>query len=165
MTSPLYAASPSVWRMRPFGSLIAWLLVLAGAYVAATGQIPYLSELLGSIALPAWADLRYVGFVGYALIAWGLLLLLSWWIGARFDHLEITAKELVWTHGFLNKQYTETNMHSVRTVRVKQSLLQRMLNAGDLVIYTTGDEPELNIKGLPRPGEIRALIKQQTDAE
>jgi uncharacterized membrane protein YdbT with pleckstrin-like domain len=56
-------------------------------------------------------------------------------------------------------------MASVRTVRVQQSLLQRLLNAGDLVVYTTGDEPELTIKGLPRPGEIRALIKQQSGGE
>jgi uncharacterized membrane protein YdbT with pleckstrin-like domain len=148
--------------MRPFGTLIAWLLVLAGGYVVVTGSIPYVSDLLADVQLPAWMDLRYVG---YLLIAWGLLQLLGWWLSARFDHLQITQRELVWTHGFLNKQYTETNMASVRTVRVQQSLLQRLLNAGDLVVYTTGDEPELTIKGLPRPGEIRALIKQQSAGE
>jgi uncharacterized membrane protein YdbT with pleckstrin-like domain len=148
--------------MHPFGSLLAWLLVLAGAYVAVTGNIPYLAELLQGRPLPAWADVRYVG---YLLIAWGLLQLLGWWLGARFDRLEITDREVVWTHGFLNKQYTETNMNSIRTVRVSQSLLQRFLNAGDLVIYTTGDDPELTIKGLPRPGEIRELIKTRTAAE
>jgi uncharacterized membrane protein YdbT with pleckstrin-like domain len=148
--------------MRPFGTLIAWLLVLAGGYVVVTGSIPYVSDLLADVQLPAWVDLRYVG---YLLIAWGLLQLLGWWLSARFDHLQITQRELVWTHGFLNKQYTETNMASVRTVRVQQSLLQRLLNAGDLVVYTTGDEPELTIKGLPRPGEIRALIKQQSAGE
>lgn len=162
MSQPLYAARPSVWRMHPFGTLFNWLLVLAGAYIAVTGSIPYVSAVLADTPLPAWADQRYVG---YLLIAWGLLQLLGWWISALFDHLEITAHELVWTHGFLNKQYTETNMASVRTVRVRQSLLQRLLNAGDLVIYTTGDEPELTIKGLPRPGEIRALIKQQSGGE
>ncbi len=162
MSQTLYAANPSVWRMRPFGTFIAWLLVLFGAYVAITGSIPYVSALLAEVQLPAWADVRYIG---YALLAWGLLQLIGWWLSARFDHLEITGNALVWTHGFLNKQYTETNMASVRTVRVKQSLLQRLLNAGDLVIYTTGDDPELVIKGLPRPGEIRALIKQQSGGE
>lgn len=162
MSEPLYAANPSVWRMRPFGALVASLLVLAGGYVVITGSIPYVSDLLADVQLPAWVDLRYVG---YLLIAWGLLQLFGWWLSARFDHLQITQRELVWTHGFLNKQYTETNMASVRTVRVQQSLLQRLLNAGDLVVYTTGDEPELTIKGLPRPGEIRALIKQQSGGE
>jgi uncharacterized membrane protein YdbT with pleckstrin-like domain len=148
--------------MRPFGTLMACLLILLGAYVAVTEHVPYLSELLAELALPAWARLRYVG---YLLAAWGVLQLLGWWISTRFDHLEIGDSELVWSHGFLNKQYTETNMSSIRTVRVTQSLLQRLLNAGDLMIFTTGDEPELIIRGLPRPGEIRALIKRQGNGE
>jgi uncharacterized membrane protein YdbT with pleckstrin-like domain len=162
MSKPLYAASPSVWRMHPFGTLIAWLLIVVGVFIAVTGQIPFLSAELARVELPKWANPRYLGYV---LIAWGALQLLGWWVSARFDRLEITGRELVWTHGFLNKQYTETNMASIRTTRVRQSLLQRFLNAGDLMIFTTGDEPELVIRGLPRPGEIRALIKQQSDGE
>jgi uncharacterized membrane protein YdbT with pleckstrin-like domain len=145
------------------GSLVAWLLLLAGAYIVVSGQVPYLSQLLESVELPSvveqWAQVHYLG---YLLIAWGVLQLLGWWLQTRFDRLEITARDLVWTHGFLSKQYTETNMQSIRTVRVRQSLLQRVMNAGDIEIYTNGDEPELTIRGLPRPGEIRALIKQQT---
>jgi uncharacterized membrane protein YdbT with pleckstrin-like domain len=94
-----------------------------------------------------------------------LLQLIAWWLSGRFDQLEISEREVIWTHGILNKEYTETNMNSIRTVRVRQSLFQRLMNAGDLVIYTTGDEPELTIKGLPRPGEIRELIKSRTAGE
>jgi len=162
MSKLLYQANPSVWRTHPFGTLVAWLLVFAGIYIAATGHIPYVSALLANTELPAWADLRYVG---YTLIALGILRLLGWWLMARFDHLEIRENELIWTHGFLNKNYTETNMGSIRTVRVHQSLFQRMVNAGDLVIYTTGDLPELSIKGLPRPTEIREHIKRQSAGE
>jgi uncharacterized membrane protein YdbT with pleckstrin-like domain len=148
--------------MHPFGTLIAWLMVLAGAYVAVTGSIPYLSQVLMGRQLPDWADVRYLGWL---LIAWGLLQLIAWWLSGRFDQLEISEREVIWTHGILNKEYTETNMNSIRTVRVRQSLFQRLMNAGDLVIYTTGDEPELTIKGLPRPGEIRELIKSRTAGE
>jgi uncharacterized membrane protein YdbT with pleckstrin-like domain len=162
MSKLLYQAHPSVWRTHPFGTLVAFVVILAGGYVALTGRIPYLADLLQGVALPAWLDLRYVG---YALIAIGLLRLLGWWLAARFDRLEINDREIVWTHGFLNKNYTETNMASIRTVRVHQSLLQRILNAGDLVIFTTGDEPELAIKGLPRPSEIREHIKRQSGGE
>ncbi len=162
MSKLLYQANPSVWRTHPFGTVVAWLLVFAGIYIAATGQIPYVSTLLANTELPAWADQRYAG---YALIAFGLLRLLGWWFAARFDQLEIRENELIWTHGFLNKNYTETNMGSIRTVRVHQSLFQRVVNAGDLVIYTTGDLPELSIKGLPRPNEIREHIKRQSAGE
>ncbi|MGB5834131.1 MAG: PH domain-containing protein [Thiohalocapsa sp.] len=162
MSKLLYQANPSVWRTHPFGTLVAFLVVLAGIFIALTGQIPYVSPLLAQVHLPVWADPRYLG---YALIALGLLRLIGWWLAARFDHLEIREKELVWTHGFLNKNYTETNMASIRTVRVHQSLFQRMVNAGDLVIFTTGDVPELAVKGLPRPNEIREHIKRQSAGE
>jgi uncharacterized membrane protein YdbT with pleckstrin-like domain len=92
----------------------------------------------------------------------GLLLLLYWYIQTKFDHLTIKTDEIVWTHGLLNKQYTEINMGSVRTVRVKQSLLQRLLNAGDIEVYTAGDVPELVIRGMPDPEAIRNHIKGQS---
>jgi hypothetical protein len=47
----------------------------------------------------------------------------------------------------------------VRTLRIEQSLFQRILGAGDLQIFTSGDAPELTIRGLPRPQEIRQHIK------
>ncbi len=170
MSKLLYQANPSVWRTHPFGTLVALLVILAGAFVVVTGQIPYVSPLLepyvspllGGLQLPAWLDQR---IIGYALIAFGVLRLFSWWLSARFDHLEIRETELVWTHGFLNKNYTESSIASIRTVRVHQSLFQRIVNAGDLVIFTTGDLPELSIQGLPRPNEIREHIKRQSAVE
>jgi uncharacterized membrane protein YdbT with pleckstrin-like domain len=95
----------------------------------------------------------------------GILLLLYWYLLTKSDHLTITSDEIVWTHGLINKQYTEINMSSVRTVRVTQTLIQRMLKAGDIAIYTAGDEPEVVIRGLPKPEEVRAHIKGQQPGE
>jgi hypothetical protein len=50
-------------------------------------------------------------------------------------------------------------MSSIRTTKVQQSLLQRMLNAGKVEIYTAGDEPELVVNGMPNPDKIREVIK------
>lgn len=91
----------------------------------------------------------------------GILILLYWYISTKADKLTIKSDEVVWTHGLISKQYTEINMSSVRTVRVSQSLLQRVVNAGNIEIYTSGDEPELVIRGLPNPDEIREHIKGQ----
>jgi uncharacterized membrane protein YdbT with pleckstrin-like domain len=71
------------------------------------------------------------------------------------DHLVIKADEIVWTHGLLSKQYTEIAQTSIRTVRVKQSILQRIMGAGDVLIYTAGDMPEVVIRGLPEPSKVR----------
>ena len=89
----------------------------------------------------------------------GILILLWWWINTKADKLTVKADEIIWEHGLINKQYTELSMNALRSVRMKQSLLQRMLNAGDVKIYTAGDSPELVIKGLPDPNRIREHIK------
>lgn len=94
----------------------------------------------------------------------GILILLWWWLMTKADKLTIKTDELVWEHGLINKQYTEISMASLRSVRVNQSLLQRILKAGNLEVYTAGDRPELVIKGLPNPDRIREFIKGQAPA-
>lgn len=89
----------------------------------------------------------------------GILILLYWYLTMKADKLTIKDDEVIWTHGLLSKTYVEINMSSIRTTRVEQSLLQRMLNAGKLEIYTAGDEPELTVNGMPNPDKIRELIK------
>ncbi len=89
----------------------------------------------------------------------GILMLLWWYLQTKSDKLVIKTDEIVWEHGLISKQYTEISMSSLRSVRVNQSLLQRMLNAGNVEVYTAGDEPELVIKGLPEPDRIREYIK------
>jgi uncharacterized membrane protein YdbT with pleckstrin-like domain len=95
----------------------------------------------------------------------GIILLLWMYLKTKMDKLTIKEGEIIWAHGLLNKSYTEINMSSVRTVRVSQSLLQRMLNAGDLVIYTAGDNPEVVIRGLPEPEKLRGYIKGRSKEE
>lgn len=158
MSELLYKANPSIWRSHPFGTLIALLVVLLGLMISLTGNIPLVGAQLQSIQLPDGVELRWLG---YALLLFGLFQLLRWWLASLMDQLEIYDRELVWTHGLLSKEYTEISMASVRTVRVEQSLLQRVLNAGNLQIFTAGDTPELTVRGLPRPQEIRQHIKRQ----
>lgn len=155
MSNVLYEASPSMVRMNPFGTLLVILLILLGIFLAVAG-----GQLLAEIGIPV-GDKRIVGIVGILLVAVGFLRLSSWWVATKLDRLVIKEDELVWTHGLLNKEYTEINMGSVRTVRVSQSMLQRIMNAGDVTIFTSGDVPELVVKGLPNPNAIREHIKSE----
>jgi uncharacterized membrane protein YdbT with pleckstrin-like domain len=153
MAVELYEASPSMVRSNPFGTFLMILLILAGIYVAVAAQ--HLTELVG---LPEGSR-KIVGAAGIVLAVFGFGRLMLWWIATKFDHLKITDDEIIWTHGLISKQYTEINMSSVRTVRVSQSLLQRIMNAGDVTIYTSGDDPELVVRGLPDPDVIREQVK------
>lgn len=151
-----YDAHPSMLRMRPFATLFVLALMIAGILAAALGK-GLLPEALSQQAagLDAWV----VQVVGIAVFGLAVLQLLSWWVATRSDELKITDDELLWTHGLINKQYTEISMGSVRTVRVTQSLFQRMMSAGDITVFTTGDLPELVVRGLPDPNRVRELVK------
>jgi uncharacterized membrane protein YdbT with pleckstrin-like domain len=149
MPAVLYDANPSMLRSRPFAALLAMALVPLGVAVA----------LMGGSLVPGAA--LVVQVVGLAVAALAFLTLLAWYVRAKTDRLVIDEEEIVWTHGLLNKGYTEINMSSVRTTRIRQTLMQRILNTADVEIYTSGDNPELVVKGLPNPDEIRRLIKGQ----
>jgi uncharacterized membrane protein YdbT with pleckstrin-like domain len=106
-------------------------------------------------------DGKMLQIAGIGVFVLSTLQLMLWWLSTRTDRLVITDDELLWTHGLLNKEYTEINMASVRTVRVTQSLLQRVMDAGDVTIFTSGDAPELMVRGLPEPNLIREFVRAQ----
>ena len=153
MNDVLYEASPSMVRIHPMGTIMMILLIFLGVYLAISG-----GNAAAAIGLPDISS-KIVGLIGIVLVVIGFVQMLAWWIATKFDHLKVTDDEIMWTHGLLNKQYTEINMSSVRTVRVAQTSLQRIMNAGDVAIFTAGDEPELQVRGLPAPDEIRQHVK------
>lgn len=148
MSQVLYEASPSMARMNPFGVLLL-LLSLVGGVVMAT---PPVAAVLGAaLLLPATT----ISLAGMATAGLAFFWLLLWYIRTKMDHLVIKDDEIVWTHGLLNKEYTEIAQSSIRTVRVQQTLLQRIMGAGDVLVFTAGDAPEVVIRGLPNPELIR----------
>ena len=166
MSQVRYDAHPSLLRTRPFATLLTLALLLLGLALAILGKqalpegLPLeLARTLGQI------EDRWVQIGGLAIFGLAVLRLSIWWIATRSDRLRITDDELLWTHGLLNKEYTEVSLDSVRTVRVTQSLFQRLVGAGDVAIFTTGDLPELVVQGLPEPDRIRELAKSRSPVE
>lgn len=152
MQEVLYEANPSLMRTRPFGTVLLIVLLLAGIVLAiASGPIA------GSLGVSS----QVVGLVGIAAVVIAFVWLLAWFVATKMDHLVIRPDEIVWSHGLISKQYTEISMSSIRTTRISQTLIQRILDAGDILIFTAGDNPEVHIKGLPEPNRIRELIQDK----
>ena len=55
-------------------------------------------------------------------------------------------------------------MSRIRTVNVYQSFFNRIFGVGRISIYTAGDDPEIDVSGLPDPHDLRELIKAEQDA-
>jgi uncharacterized membrane protein YdbT with pleckstrin-like domain len=160
MSEVRYDAHPSLIRTRPFATLLTLALLVLGVAAALLGKqvLPGGMPLELARAVEGIDD-RMVQVGGLAIFAIAFLRLLIWWVATRSDRLKVTGDELIWTHGLLNKEYTEIDLGSVRTVKVSQSLFQRLMGAGDVTVFTTGDLPELVVRGLPEPNRIRELVK------
>jgi len=89
----------------------------------------------------------------------GIVILLYWYILTRSQRLTITEGFMLYEEGILSKRRTEVKRDHVRTVRVFQTFWQRVFGTGDAEIFTAGDQPELTVKGMPRPYDIRDLLR------
>ncbi|MBM7422362.1 MULTISPECIES: PH domain-containing protein [Spongiibacter] len=118
--SQQYAEHPAMFRNKPFGFILALLLVPVGI---------------------------------------GILILLYWYLKCKATRLEINGNEIVLEQGLLNKDRTELNTSSIRTVKISQSLMNRLFGVGTLSIFTAGDKAEVQASGMPRPEVFRELVK------
>ena len=87
-------------------------------------------------------------------------ILIWWYLHAKATKVSVTSNEVLYEHGLLSKDRTELNLKHIRTVKVKQSITNRIMKVGKVEIYTAGDAPEIVAKGLPQPHKIRDIIKE-----
>jgi uncharacterized membrane protein YdbT with pleckstrin-like domain len=90
----------------------------------------------------------------------GILILLYWYILTRATALTVTDQEILYEKGILSKDRTAVSLLHVRTVRVTQGFINRILGVGTVEIATAGDMPEFTIKDMPDPHQIREAISK-----
>ncbi|BBD98992.1 hypothetical protein SAMIE_1024930 [Sphingobium amiense] len=87
----------------------------------------------------------------------GILAIAVWWIRCKGERLALSDREVLMERGILSKQRTEIALSSIRSVRITQSLSQRMFGVGHVELFSAGDMAEIAIRNMPRPDRIRAL--------
>ncbi|MFC4260905.1 PH domain-containing protein [Marinobacter lacisalsi] len=97
-------------------------------------------------------------------VAVGILILLWWYLQCMSTKLEFVGNDLVLEKGLLSKARMELDVRRIRSVNVYQSFFNRIFGVGKISIYTAGDNPEIEVAGLPNPHELRTLIKAQQQA-
>jgi membrane protein YdbS with pleckstrin-like domain len=102
-----------------------------------------------------------IGFILSVLlvpVVLGAVILLVWRIRSKTTHLEIDQQSVRYETGVFSKDRRALSRRAIRTVRVTQTLLNRMLNVGDIEIFTAGDVPEIRARSIYAPNEIRELL-------
>lgn len=129
-------------RMRPaWRSFMAWwLLCVAVAVLAVFLSVRY--------AAPWW-------LVAVALIPMVVIMLKRCSTEFIVKHDEVTMEK-----GLFAKNSVEVGMPQIRTIEVRQTVFQRMLGVGDIMIASSGtDTYEIVVPGIENPKELRDIIQ------
>lgn len=123
-----------------------------------------MSEILYS-EHPAMFKNNPIGFIVSLLLipvfGVGLLILLWWYLQCKSSTLTVKESDILYEKGLLSKSRVEFGIAGIRTVRVNQSFFDRIFGVGTIQIYTSGDQPEIEVKGMPDPNRVRELIKDR----
>lgn len=104
--------------------------------------------------------------VSYLMVA--LLVIAVGWLAVRYLHwvttsLVITNNRLIHRSGVLSKTGREIPLDHLTNIGYRQSLFERILRAGDVVLESAGRDSEEVFPALPRPAYIQNEIYRQID--
>lgn len=143
---------PGMFRARPFRYLFILILIFGGFALAISSKV---SEQVWSWTL--WPALALSGMA--------ILWFATWWLTTHFwVKLIITNKRSIRQEGIIKRHTTEVLHDHIRSVDIRQTLLDRILKIGDLDIDSAGQggesDIEIQMKKIPRPYEVKKLIDQ-----
>ena len=83
------------------------------------------------------------------------------WVTTNFV---ITTDRLIYRHGVLAKHGIEIPLERVNTVFFSQSILERVLSSGDLVIESAGEQGRQSFSNVRKPSAVQNEIYKQMEA-
>jgi uncharacterized membrane protein YdbT with pleckstrin-like domain len=136
---------PHWWFFAPplfalVGSLVLGLLLVAGTDISWL-QVPAGVLILGCLL---WFGLRY-----------------SRWITTNFV---VTTDRLIYRHGVLAKHGIEIPLDRVNTVFFRQSIFERIVGSGDLVIESAGEMGRQAFSNVRNPSAVQNEVYRQIEA-
>ena len=116
-------------------------------------------------ALKQNGDVQTVALWAVAAIA------LAWavWLGSRLvswqmTHFLVTSDRLVFRSGILAKHTRDIPLEKVNDLASSQSLFERMIGAGDLLIESAGERGQEVFSHIPHPDAVQQEIYRQMEA-
>jgi uncharacterized membrane protein YdbT with pleckstrin-like domain len=127
------------------------LLALIAALIV--GILALANDVHTAIQIP-------VGLIVLALLVW-----FGWrylrWITTNFV---VTTDRLIYRHGVLSKHGIEIPLDRVNTVFFRQSVFERLVGAGDLVIESASETGRQRFSNVRKPSAVQNEIYRQIEA-
>jgi uncharacterized membrane protein YdbT with pleckstrin-like domain len=120
------------------------------------------SILLGVVVLAADAPEILKGAAGILVLACLI------WFGVRYaawatTNFVVTTDRLIYRHGVVSKHGIEIPLERVNTVFFSQSLFERVLRSGDLVIESAGEMGRQSFSNVRKPSAVQNEIYRQME--
>ena len=121
---------------------IGWFVLM----VIATGllisfDLWYIDDALGVVV--------FIAFI--ALVVWPVI---KWW----FTLYVLTTERLISRKGVISRSGVEIPLENINNVLFNQSVIERILKAGDLIIESAGQSGQVRFQNVWRPDEFQALL-------
>lgn len=127
--------------------------------VAALAATLVLAVVALALEWPGWVAAGAGILAGVALL-WFLVRYLDW----STTHFVLTTDRLIYRHGVLAKRGIEIPLDKVNTVFSEQTLLERMLGAGDLAIESASEGGRQTFSDVRKPALVQNEIYRQIEA-
>jgi len=94
---------------------------------------------------------------GVAVVAWlplGAYPFVQWW----FTWYVLTNERLITRRGVLARKGLEIPLENINDVQFSQTILERMLHSGDLLIESAGEMGQSRFRDIPEPEQFQSLL-------
>jgi uncharacterized membrane protein YdbT with pleckstrin-like domain len=136
-------------------------------FFAKSGATMLVSILIGLASL-IWLDgdlQKVVNWIAIAGIVVSAILLVSRYIQWFTTNFVITSDRVIFRTGVFAKHGIEIPLERVNNVIFHQSVIERILGAGDLLIESGGETGQQRFTEVRDPDRVQALIHTQVDAK
>ena len=133
---------PHWWRfVKP-----SLLLLAAVAAIAYNNEIP--NVFLKDLALIIAQAITALAVINLAAKA------LKWYR----THFVLTSQRVIFQSGVIARTRVEISLHKINLINFHQSVFERLINAGDIVIESGAEDGVETFNDVPDPQQVQALI-------
>jgi uncharacterized membrane protein YdbT with pleckstrin-like domain len=101
--------------------------------------------------------------IGGIVLLW-LIVALPQWIKWWFTHYVVTTERIIVRRGFVARQGKEIPLEVINDVSFSQSVIERLLRSGDLLIESAGEQGQSRYTDIPDPERVQSSIYKLREA-
>lgn len=124
--------------------------------------------LIGAVVLGILALVFFSGSVVVSIMTAALIIFVLLWFGARYlvwmtTNFVLTSDRLIHRAGVFGRSGIEIPLERINTVFFRQSLFERLLGAGELVVESAGEMGQQSFANVRKPLNVQNEIYRQME--